>query len=93
MPPTPPSTANSRFVRRGFKLGAQEDPPLVSRQPAISMLAEDNVRQGFLEQDQYERLLEELPKNLKALFRVWLSHGRAKERAPVPSLGPRRLRG
>src|ERR1019366_36352 len=28
----------------------------------------DNVRQGFLEQDQYERLLEELPANLKALF-------------------------
>jgi integrase len=56
------------IVRRGFKLGAQEDPPLVSRQPAISMLEEDNVRQGFLEQDQYERLLEELPKNLKALF-------------------------
>src|ERR1019366_8036790 len=32
------------------------------------MLEEDNVRQGFLEQDQYERLLEELPANLKALF-------------------------
>jgi len=56
------------IVRRGFRLGAQEDPPLVQRQPAISMLEEDNVRQGFLEQDQYERLLEELPANLKALF-------------------------
>jgi len=56
------------IVRRGFKLGAQEDPPLVQRQPAIPMLEEDNVRQGFLEQDQYERLLEELPPSLKALF-------------------------
>jgi len=56
------------IVRRGFKLGAQEDPPLVQRQPAIAKLEEDNVRQGFLEQDQYERLLEELPTNLKALF-------------------------
>ena len=56
------------IVRRGFRLGAQEDPPLVQRQPAISMLAKDNVRQGFLEQDQYERLLEELPASLKALF-------------------------
>lgn len=56
------------IVRRGFKLGAREDPPLVQRQVAIPMLEEDNVRQGFLEQDQYERLLEELPGNLKALF-------------------------
>jgi integrase len=56
------------IVRRGFKLGAHEDPPLVHRQPAIPKLEEDNVRQGFLEQDQYERLLDELPKNLKALF-------------------------
>lgn len=55
-------------MRRGFKLGAQEDPPLVHRQLAISKLHEDNVRQGFLEQDQYERLLEELPASLKALF-------------------------
>jgi integrase len=56
------------IVRRGFKLGAQEDPPLVHRQPAIPKLEEDNVRQGFLEQEQYEKLLEELPANLKALF-------------------------
>jgi integrase len=55
-------------VRRGFKLGCLEDPPLVYRQPAIAKLAENNVRQGFLEQDQYEDLLEELPANLKALF-------------------------
>lgn len=56
------------IVRRGFRLGAQEDPPLVQRQPAITLLEEDNVRQGFLEQDQYERLLEELSAKLKALF-------------------------
>src|SRR5215472_2514018 len=54
--------------RKLTKLGAQEDPPLVHRQPAIPKLEEDNVRQGFLEQEQYERLLEELPPNLKALF-------------------------
>jgi integrase len=56
------------IVRRGFKLGAREDPPLVQRQPAIMALEENNVRQGFLEQDQYEKLLEELPANLKELF-------------------------
>jgi integrase len=41
---------------------------LVQRQPAIPVLAETNVRQGFLEQEQYENLLKELPGNLKALF-------------------------
>jgi integrase len=56
------------IIRRGFKLGAGEDPPLVQRQAVILKLEEDNVRQGFLEQDQYEKLLEELPANLKALF-------------------------
>jgi integrase len=56
------------IVRRGFKLGAREEPPLVQRQVAIPALEEDNVRQGFLEQDQYEKLLEEQPANLKALF-------------------------
>jgi integrase len=56
------------IVRRGFKLGVREDPPLVQRQAVIPVLDEDNVRQGFLEQDQYEKLLEELPANLRALF-------------------------
>jgi integrase len=56
------------ILRRGFRLGAQEDPPLVQRQPVIAKLEEDNARQGFLEQDQYERLLEELPGRLKSLL-------------------------
>jgi integrase len=56
------------IVRRGFKLGAQEEPPLVHRQVMIPGLEENNVRQGFMEQEEYERLLEELPANLKALF-------------------------
>ena len=56
------------ILRRGFKLGTREDPPLVSRQPAMPVLPETNVRQGFLEQDQYEKLLQELPANLKGLF-------------------------
>jgi integrase len=56
------------IIRRGFKLGAGEDPPLVQRQVVILRLEESNVRQGFLEQDQYEKLLEELPADLKALF-------------------------
>lgn len=56
------------LVRRGFKLGSREDPPLVRKIPHIPKLEEDNARSGFLEADQYMRLLEELPERLKALF-------------------------
>src|SRR5262249_53876997 len=56
------------IVRRGFTLGAQQDPPLVQHRPTIPKLEEDNVRQGFLEPDQYEKLLVCLPEGLKALF-------------------------
>jgi integrase len=56
------------IVRRGLQLGYEADPPLVQRIPIIHRLEEDNVRQGFLEPDQYEKLLGELPANLKALF-------------------------
>src|SRR5580700_10843855 len=47
----PNSTINRELaiVRRGFRLGAREDPPLVQRLVAIPVLEEDNVRQGFLE--------------------------------------------
>lgn len=56
------------IVRRGFQLGYEADPPLVHRPPVIHRLTEDNIRQGFLEPDAYEKLLVELPANLKALF-------------------------
>jgi len=56
------------IIRRGFKLGSREDPPLVRKVPYIPQLEEDNARQGFLEADQYMRLLDELPIRLKALF-------------------------
>jgi integrase len=64
------STINRELsiVRRGFTLGAEEDPPLVRRVPKIIKLEEDNARQGFLEPEHYEKLLEKLPPRLKALF-------------------------
>jgi integrase len=55
-------------VRRGFKLGYEAEPKLVHLLPVIHQLPEDNARQGFLEPDQYETLLAELPPSLKALF-------------------------
>jgi integrase len=56
------------IIRRGFTLAFQHDPQLVARQPYIPILEEDNARQGFLEPEQYGRLLCELPDRLKALF-------------------------
>jgi integrase len=56
------------ILRRAFTLAMREDPPLVRRGPYVPKLEEDNARQGFLEPEQYERLLEELPVRLKALF-------------------------
>jgi integrase len=64
------STINRELavIRRGFTLARQGDPPLVHSVPYIPKLEEDNVRQGFLEPDQYENLLEKLPQQLKAVF-------------------------
>ena len=56
------------IVRRGFKLGYEAEPKLVHLLPVIHQLPEDNARQGFLEPDEYETLLEQLPPSLKALF-------------------------
>jgi integrase len=56
------------IVRRGFTLGFQAEPQVVARQPYIPILDEDNTRQGFLEPEQYGKVLAELPERLKALF-------------------------
>jgi integrase len=58
------------IIRRGFRLGFEEDPPMVRRVPHILKLDEDNARQGFLTPTQYETLLASLPERLKALFAV-----------------------
>lgn len=54
------------IIRRGFTLRKQKQSDLVV--PHIPKLEEDNVRQGFLEPEQYEKVLESLPQRLKALF-------------------------
>jgi integrase len=55
-------------LRRAFRLAAAEDPPLVMRVPLIPRLSEDNVREGFLDTDNYRKLLMELPSRLRLLF-------------------------
>jgi hypothetical protein len=40
-------------LRRAYTLGANSLPPLLYFSPRIETLEEDNVREGFLEHDQY----------------------------------------
>jgi integrase len=48
-------------LKRMFNLGRAATPPTVLFVPHFPSLAEDNVRQGFLEDDQFERLLGTCP--------------------------------
>jgi integrase len=58
-------------LRRAFRLGYKNDPPLVNRLPFIQALSEkDNVRQGFLERDKYQLLLDALSDDVKPVFVV-----------------------
>jgi len=45
-------------LKRMFNLGREATPPKVFYVPHFPMLVEDNVRQGFLEDVQYQKLLE-----------------------------------
>lgn len=45
-------------LKRMFNLGRKATPPKIFFVPAFPRLAENNIRQGFLEDDQYEKLLE-----------------------------------
>lgn len=55
-------------LRRAFKLAERNDPPLVGRVPHFEMLPEDNARQGFINHEQYRRILEWLPDHLKGML-------------------------
>jgi integrase len=48
-------------LKRMFNLGHQATPPRVFFIPHFPKLSENNVRQGFLEDAQYQRLLESCP--------------------------------
>jgi integrase len=48
-------------LKRMFNLGRRATPPKVVFVPAFPRLAENNIRQGFLEDAQYEKLLESCP--------------------------------
>lgn len=52
-------------LKRMLNLGAQQTPPIVDRVPYISMLAENNVRTGFFEHDEFLKFRDALPSYLQ----------------------------
>jgi integrase len=66
-------------LRRGLTLGRREEPPMVLREFYIEMLPENNIRQGFLRDEDYEALLAALPEHLRALAGVGYETGIRKD--------------
>lgn len=56
------------MLRTAFNLGRKCTPPKVLIVPYFPMVAEAHVRQGFLTDEQYEKLRDALPDYLKPLF-------------------------
>ncbi len=56
------------LLRVAFNLGRKCTPPKVLSVPYFPMVAETNVRQGFLTDEQYELLRDALPDYLRPLF-------------------------
>jgi len=55
-------------LRRAYTLASVSLPPLVCASPKIELLVEDNVREGFLEHDQYVNLRNELPEHQRLIL-------------------------
>lgn len=56
-------------LRTALKIGKHSEPPIISL-VRVPMLAEDNVREGFLEYENYARLRDVLAPHLQAVFVV-----------------------
>lgn len=52
-------------LKRMFRLGSQQTPPLVVSTPHIPYLQEHNVRQGFFTEEEYKLLRAALPDHVK----------------------------
>lgn len=52
-------------LKRMLNLGAQQTPPIVDRVPKIHMLAENNIRTGFFEHDEFLKFRDALPSYLQ----------------------------
>ncbi len=65
-----PGTVNRELglLQRAFQLGYNQDPPPVAGVPHFPKLTEDEPRKGFLKPELYQKLLFELPEDLRLLF-------------------------
>jgi integrase len=75
-----PATVNRSLaaLKRGFKLARRAG--LTINEPVIEMLREDNIRQGFLEDADFQRLRDALPDYLRgAITFLYLSGWRVGE--------------
>jgi site-specific recombinase XerD len=70
-----PATVNRELatLKRMFRLGVRQG--MLTTVPFISMLAEHNVRKGFLELDQFRAILKHLPAEYHALFELAYTTG------------------
>lgn len=55
------------IMRRAFKLAMENDQ--LTHMPKVKMLRENNIRQGFFEQEQFDAVLAHLPKEFQAPLR------------------------
>lgn len=63
-------------LKRMFHLGQRATPPKVNRVPGFPRLAENNVRKGFLEDGQYEKLFGSCSENwFRAIVEVGRTYG------------------
>jgi integrase len=63
-------------LKRMFHLGQKATPPKVNRVPGFPRLAEDNVRKGFLEDGQYEKLFGSCSENwFRGIVEVGRTYG------------------
>ncbi len=56
------------ILKRALNLGRKHTPPKISRLPHIPMLEENNVRKGFFEHDEYVRVKQTLPEDVRPLL-------------------------
>jgi integrase len=71
------STVNNHlaYVRAALKLETKQTPSRVGKVPHIPIVRVNNTRQGFLEYDDHESVLDALPRSLKALFVIAFHSG------------------
>jgi integrase len=66
-------------LKRMFSLAAKSTPPKMLFLPHVPHLAENNVRTGFFEYNEYVRLMDELPDYLKPVLAMGYFTGMRKE--------------